>query len=84
MTIWFDVEDLIRFFQNAARPTGIQRLSFETYRAIWRQAGASGESGSAGAVRRATASRASIFPPLRPEFSPPPPPPPRRNAPMSP
>jgi glycosyltransferase involved in cell wall biosynthesis len=43
MTIWFDVEDLIRFFQNAARPTGIQRLSFETYRAIWRQAGESGE-----------------------------------------
>jgi len=43
MTIWFDVEDLIRFFQNTARPTGIQRLSFETYRAIWRQAGASGE-----------------------------------------
>jgi glycosyltransferase involved in cell wall biosynthesis len=43
MTVWFDVEDLIRFFQNTARPTGIQRLSFETYRAIWRQAGASGE-----------------------------------------
>src|SRR5271156_4493361 len=43
MTVWFDVEDLIRFFQNAARPTGIQRLSFETYRAIWRQAGAGGE-----------------------------------------
>ncbi len=43
MTVWFDVEDLIRFFQNTARPTGIQRLSFETYRAIWRQAGARGE-----------------------------------------
>lgn len=43
MTVWFDVEDLIRFFQNAARPTGIQRLSFETYRAIWRQAGSGGE-----------------------------------------
>ena len=29
MTIWFDVEDLIRFFQSAKRPTGIQRFSFE-------------------------------------------------------
>ncbi len=42
MTIWFDAEDLIQFFQNASRPTGIQRFSFETYRALWRQAGASG------------------------------------------
>ncbi|MCB5945897.1 hypothetical protein [Acidocella sp. KAb 2-4] len=33
MTIWFDVEDLIRFFQGAARPTGIQRFSLETCRA---------------------------------------------------
>lgn len=30
MTIWFDVEDLIRFFQSAKRPTGIQRFSFES------------------------------------------------------
>jgi len=43
VTVWFDVEDLIRYFQNAARPTGIQRLCFEVYRAIWAQAGASGE-----------------------------------------
>ncbi|HQT45799.1 MAG: hypothetical protein B7X08_00975 [Acidocella sp. 20-63-7] len=43
MTIWFDVGDLIRFFQNASRPTGIQRLSFETYRALWTLAGESGE-----------------------------------------
>ena len=33
MTIWFDVEDLIQFFQNTSRPTGIQRLGFETCRA---------------------------------------------------
>ena len=33
MTIWFDVGDLIRFFQGAARPTGIQRFSLETCRA---------------------------------------------------
>jgi glycosyltransferase involved in cell wall biosynthesis len=43
MTIWFDVDDLIAFFRSNKRPTGIQRLSFETYRAIWRQAGASGK-----------------------------------------
>jgi glycosyltransferase involved in cell wall biosynthesis len=45
MTIWFDVEDLIRYFQGASRPTGIQRLSFETYRAVWQQAGATGKVG---------------------------------------
>jgi len=39
MTVWFDVEDLIKFFQFASRPTGIQRLSFEIYRAAWAQAG---------------------------------------------
>jgi glycosyltransferase involved in cell wall biosynthesis len=43
MTLWFDVEDLIRYFQQAARPTGIQRLSFETYRALWQAAGEAGE-----------------------------------------
>ncbi len=43
MTVWFDVEDLIQYFQTASHPTGIQRLSFETYRAVWHQAGASGE-----------------------------------------
>ena len=43
MTIWFDVEDLIQFFQNTHRPTGIQRLSFETYRAVWRLAGNTGD-----------------------------------------
>ncbi|MDE2239161.1 MAG: glycosyltransferase family 4 protein [Rhodospirillales bacterium] len=29
MTVWLDVDDLIRFFQIAKRPTGIQRFSFE-------------------------------------------------------
>ena len=29
MTVWLDVDDLIRFFQTAKRPTGIQRFSFE-------------------------------------------------------
>jgi glycosyltransferase involved in cell wall biosynthesis len=43
MTIWFDVEDLIQYFQHAARPTGIQRLGFELFRAVWAQAAGSGE-----------------------------------------
>jgi glycosyltransferase involved in cell wall biosynthesis len=42
MTLWFDVEDLIVFFQRERRPTGIQRLSFEILREVWRLAGPSG------------------------------------------
>ena len=45
MTIWLDVEDLIRFFQSASRPTGIQRFSFETCGAALRLAGPHGEVG---------------------------------------
>lgn len=34
MTVWFDVEDLFHHLRGAhARPTGIQRLTFEVYRA---------------------------------------------------
>jgi glycosyltransferase involved in cell wall biosynthesis len=43
MTIWFDVEDLITYFQHVSRPTGIQRLTFEIYRELWKAAGASGK-----------------------------------------
>jgi glycosyltransferase involved in cell wall biosynthesis len=43
VTVWFDVEDLIRFFQGAVRPTGIQRFSFETCSAAARLAGPLGE-----------------------------------------
>ncbi len=32
--IWFDVEDLFHFIQRNARPTGIQRVCFEIYRAV--------------------------------------------------
>jgi glycosyltransferase involved in cell wall biosynthesis len=42
MTLWFDVEDLIVFFETVSRPTGIQRLSFAIYREVWLLAGASG------------------------------------------
>jgi len=43
MTIWLDLEDLVQYFNHSSRPTGIQRLSFEMYRALWRLAGADGE-----------------------------------------
>ncbi|MCQ8277943.1 glycosyltransferase family 4 protein [Acetobacteraceae bacterium KSS8] len=33
--IWFDVEDLIDFAERHARPTGIQRVCYEMYRAAW-------------------------------------------------
>ncbi len=33
--IWFDVEDLIDFAEHHARPTGIQRVCYEVYRAVW-------------------------------------------------
>lgn len=49
VTIWFDVEDLIRFFQQATRPTGIQRFSFETCSAAARL---SGQSYTVGFCRR--------------------------------
>ncbi|WP_137179336.1 glycosyltransferase family 1 protein [Roseomonas sp. AR75] len=34
MTIWFDVEDLFEYAGAVARPSGIQRLSYEIYAAI--------------------------------------------------
>jgi len=34
MTIWCDVEDLFEYARFAARPSGIQRLSFELYAAL--------------------------------------------------
>lgn len=43
MTLWFDVEDLITYFRYGARPTGIQRLTFEIYRELWKAAGAAGK-----------------------------------------
>ncbi len=45
MTVWFDVEDLIRFFQSAKRPTGIQRFSFEACAAAARLATEGHETG---------------------------------------
>lgn len=43
MTLWFDVEDLITHFRHVPHPTGIQRLTFEIYREVWKAAGASGQ-----------------------------------------
>jgi glycosyltransferase involved in cell wall biosynthesis len=42
MALWFDVDDLIRYFATSARPTGIQRLSFELFRQLSRSANPAG------------------------------------------
>ena len=33
-TLWVDVEDLFEYATENARPSGIQRLAFEIYRAL--------------------------------------------------
>jgi glycosyltransferase involved in cell wall biosynthesis len=33
--IWFEVEDFLRYFDHFPNPTGVQRLSFEMYRAAY-------------------------------------------------
>ncbi|MDO9714042.1 glycosyltransferase family 4 protein, partial [Paracraurococcus lichenis] len=38
MTVWCDVEDLFDYARNNARPSGIQRLSYELYAALRRMA----------------------------------------------
>jgi hypothetical protein len=43
MTLWFDVDDLVAYFNAHQRPSGIQRLCFELYREVWRLAGHTGE-----------------------------------------
>lgn len=40
VTLWIDVEDLFAYSRATARPSGIQRLSFELYRALIAHAGA--------------------------------------------
>jgi glycosyltransferase involved in cell wall biosynthesis len=42
-TVWFDVEDLLHHFRSGvSRPSGIQRLTFEVYRAAQAAEGAGG------------------------------------------
>jgi glycosyltransferase involved in cell wall biosynthesis len=43
MTLWFDVDDLVAYFNAHQRPSGIQRLCFELYREVWRLAGHTGD-----------------------------------------
>lgn len=43
MTVWFDVDDLVAYFNANRRPSGIQRLCFQVYQAVWAQAGHSGK-----------------------------------------
>jgi glycosyltransferase involved in cell wall biosynthesis len=40
--IWFEVEDFLRYFDHFSNPTGVQRLSFEIYRAAKTLFGRSG------------------------------------------
>ena len=42
MTLWFDVDDLIAYFNAHRRPSGIQRLCLELYRKVWELEGKSG------------------------------------------
>lgn len=41
-TLWFDVEDLLHYARHATRPSGIQRVTFEIYRALQQGHGEAG------------------------------------------
>ncbi len=41
-TLWFDVEDLFHYARHSARPSGIQRVTFEIYRAVQSRFGGTG------------------------------------------
>jgi glycosyltransferase involved in cell wall biosynthesis len=41
-TLWFDVEDLVHYVRRNSRPSGIQRVTFEIYRALYQQFGDAG------------------------------------------
>lgn len=43
MTVWFDVDDLVAYFNANRRPSGIQRLCFQVYQEVWALAGTTGE-----------------------------------------
>jgi glycosyltransferase involved in cell wall biosynthesis len=43
MAVWVDLEDLVRYFHHDSRPTGIQRLTFEISRELWRLGGETAE-----------------------------------------
>ncbi len=49
-TLWIDIEDLLWYARMYARPSGIQRVTFELARAIHARSGSTGATGS-GAVR---------------------------------
>jgi glycosyltransferase involved in cell wall biosynthesis len=39
MTIWFDVDDLVAYFNANRRPSGIQRLCLQIYQEVWARPG---------------------------------------------
>src|SRR5579872_23793 len=41
-TVWFEVEDFLRYFDHFRNPTGLQRVPFEVYAAATRLFGESG------------------------------------------
>ena len=43
-TVWIDVEDLFQYVRHNARPSGIQRLTYELYTALQAQIGGGGRS----------------------------------------
>ena len=53
-TIWIDVEDIFRYFENNTRPSGIQRLVFEILSVIRQQAATKSDIGRIVLTRRNT------------------------------
>ncbi len=51
-TIWIDVEDIFRYFENNSRPSGIQRLVYEILHVIRKQAAAKPGIGTLALTRR--------------------------------
>ncbi|MFT8347081.1 glycosyltransferase family 4 protein [Gluconobacter oxydans] len=65
-TIWIDVEDIFRYFENNTRPSGIQRLVFEILSVIRQQAAAKPDIGRIVLTRRNTGAIPETDPLLSP------------------
>ncbi|MFT8979735.1 MAG: glycosyltransferase family 1 protein, partial [Gluconobacter oxydans] len=65
-TIWIDVEDIFRYFENNTRPSGIQRLVFEILSVIRQQADAKPDIGRIVLTRRNTGAIPETGPLLSP------------------
>lgn len=65
-TIWIDIEDIFRYFENNTRPSGIQRLVFEILSVIRQQAAAKPDIGRIVLTRRNTGAIPETGPLLSP------------------